>query len=139
MRYLTEGRFVNYDIEEAIYWVRKLNLNHARTPWIIQKELGLHKEVQYQQDDECWDDDDDSVHQMKTEMKSLNLDCNGGVSSDYVVVDDEGAVGGIQYYHLGLPRDCISFIDDKPGFTKFLQNIVTAVSPSTIIFLLSVN
>ncbi len=115
-RHLTKGRIAKRDITEAIDWDKKFNLDDKRIPYAVLKEL----KWQY----ERWDHDEDIVQEGKTEIKSLNLDCNSEVPlSDFLVFDGKGAVGGVRHHQFCLPTRSIIFINDKPDFKKSNKSI----------------
>ena len=57
VRLLVDGRCVDYDYAEAIYWVDRLNVDRRDVPHCLMEEMGmLSPQKNVEEEEEVWDD-----------------------------------------------------------------------------------
>lgn len=109
VNYLIEGKFVDWDQDEAIYWVDKYNLQFEKLPWDLKRHLLETKNadsnqagttISWNNDEENWDDE--------------------------VAGPDNASHYSDQFLPFSLNYEDIIFVDEGSKFSQFLDEIATA-------------
>ena len=139
LQYLIEDRVISYDMDEAIYWARRMNVPEEKLPYAVLHSLGILEETPANDEDECWDDEDFPPIQTKRESptKSVSNASWSEASGGWTTNGDESFSNGFnemlikeneEFYKLPLEKSQIIFVDTRNEFTDFLSEIKNEVS-----------
>ena len=130
--YLIQDRYISSDLDEAIYWSKRLDLSPDILPFAIKQALGLLPQ-EHEEEEDDWDVDCEISNQIvtptcpKTEIDSHTAMASLSLEDDF---KDIGGQGLEEQKFFKLPdhvKANIVFVDNQQMFQDFLASIENEV------------